>query len=293
MPKINQQQVNNNFSSTEQKRKLNEKNENKQINNIIQLKGNDSTDSVLEMIAEIKRSNDEKVIKVSYKNLYMLKEIINPNSNVGNLQQMIDKYEIMRMLTHKNILKAHDILINDKKLPPSILFEYCPKNLEEEVISKKLTKVQKVYAIYQIAEGMKYVHSRKVVHLDLNPSNILVSDDGMIKIAGFEKSQTMKSMQQNKEFEMKEMEDVFSFGDMVYFILTDGGVAKIKNETVLNSLDLLANQMISACWSQIESRPTFEMICDVLETNNFNLISLSQQEANDLTRMINQYKSHF
>ena len=95
----------------------------------------------------------------------------------ANYQQLIEKFEIMRMLTHKNILKAYDIIINDKNLPPSILFENCPTNLDVEVKNKKFTKVQQVFTIVQIAEGMKYIHSRNVAHQNLIPSKILISGE--------------------------------------------------------------------------------------------------------------------
>ena len=80
----------------------------------------------------------------------------------ANHQQLIDRFEIMRKLAHKNVLKAYDIIINDKNLPPSILFENCPTNLDVEVKNKKFTKVQQVFTFVQIEEGMKYIHSRNV-----------------------------------------------------------------------------------------------------------------------------------
>ena len=44
---------------------------------------------------------------------------------------MLDEFEIMNMLHHPNIQKAHRLIIDDKELPPSILLEYFPLNLEE------------------------------------------------------------------------------------------------------------------------------------------------------------------
>ena len=237
-------------------------------------------------IEEIGYEEGSKLIRVSFKTLCIMQEM--------NDKQLIDKFEIMRMLTHKNILKAYDIIINDKNLPPSILFENCPTNLNVEVKNKKFTKVQQVFTIVQIAEGMKYIHSRNVAHQNLIPSKILISGNGTIKISGLEKCQLMKSSQQRSEIELKMMEDVYSFGNIVYFILTDGEIAKIKNETVLEPLPLLAKQLIYACWSsKPEIRPTFEIICDVLEKNTFNLISFSKQEINEISQMINQYKAQF
>ena len=62
-----------------------------------------------------------------------------------------------------------------------------------------------------------------------------------------------------------------------------------EKETVLETFPLLARQLIEACfYDDIERRPTFEMICDILEQNNFNLISLSQQEIEDLSKL--QYR---
>ena len=39
-----------------------------------------------------------------------------------------------------------------------------------------------------------------------------------------------------------------------------------------------------------EMKITFEIICKTLEENNFDLIPLSQQEINEVSTMITQYK---
>ena len=41
------------------------------------------------------------------------------------------------------------------------------------------------YIIYQIAKGLKYLHSGKIIHRDLKPSNILVNSNCSIKICDF------------------------------------------------------------------------------------------------------------
>mgnify|MGYP007097675414 CR=1 FL=1 len=77
----------------------------------------------------------------------------------------------------------------------------------------------------------------------------------------------------------------------IFFFLSGGEILEAKNVKVLSKFHLLAQQLIDACWfDEIENRPTFEMICDVLEKNDFNLASLSLQEIQEVSRMINQYK---
>lgn len=46
----------------------------------------------------------------------------------------------------------------------------------------------------EILLGVMYIHSKKVVHCDLKPDNILLSDEGRIKISDFGLSTTTKSV---------------------------------------------------------------------------------------------------
>ena len=93
-----------------------------------------------------------------------------------NDQKIMKEFEIMKMLDHPNVLKAIDIIYDDKN-HPSILFEECSTNLHQAIQNKIFSKVQIVSSIYQIADGMKYIHSRKINHLNLKPTNILISKD--------------------------------------------------------------------------------------------------------------------
>ena len=133
---------------------------------------------------------------------------------------------------------------------------------------------------------MNYIRSNKIVHLNLNPTNILISKDGTIKISDFKNAQ--KNTSNN---EAKENDDIYSFGKIVYFILSGREINDSEKETIVKSFTLLAQQLIEACfYNDIECRPTFEMICDILEANNFNLIPLSQQEIEEISRLVNLSK---
>ena len=63
---------------------------------------------------------------------------------------------------------------------------------------------------------MNYIHSLKIVHLNLTLASIIISKDGTIKISDFKRAQKVTS-----ENEVKEMDDFYSFGKIVYFILND------------------------------------------------------------------------
>lgn len=277
----------------------------------------DSTDiQNLEKIEQIGFGGSGKVTKVSKKQLYALKEMNIQSSSIEKFRYFMNEYEIMNMLDHPNILKTYGFFLSDEKLPPSILLEYCPMNLEKAVKEKILTKVQIVFYIYQIAEGMKYIHSQKVIHRDLKPSNILISKDGMIKICDFGISRLMTAEEQSlthgigtqkymapeiiNEEPYDEKVDVYSFGVLVYFIISGGELPNIKIRDVClgksadipSSFPTLAQQLIEACWIyDTNMRPSFESICDILEQNNFDLISLTKSQADEVSILISKYKS--
>lgn len=87
------------------------------------------------------------------------------------------------------------------------------------------------------------------------------------------------------------MDNVYSFGELFYFILSGSEINKSVKEKVLKSFMLLAQQLIESCFDDdFEDRTTFEIICDVLEQNKFNLVPLSQQEFEEVLELIDQYK---
>ena len=98
------------------------------------------------------------------------------------------------------------------------------------------SNTETVKVIYQIAEGMKYIHSKKVIHRDLKPTNILLSSDGTVKICDFGISKLMTIEEQtmtrglgsqkfmapeilNEEDNYDVKVDAYSFGIVVFFVI--------------------------------------------------------------------------
>ena len=97
----------------------------------------------------------------------------------------IKEFKILRSLNHKNIIKVHEIII-EEKINVYLILDYYHKGDLTKFLNKRSLKEKYAqnYAI-QIKDGLKYLLSQNIIHRDLKPQNILVSDDNLLKICDF------------------------------------------------------------------------------------------------------------
>lgn len=266
---------------------------------VFQILGRDEIDN-LEKIEELGSGGGGKVFKVAKKELYALKEMNAKNAKTPEFTQFIQEYEIMSMLEHANILKTYGIFLSDEDNQPFILLELCPQNLQKFIEDKKFLNEELVKIIYQIAEGMKYIHFKKVIHRDLKPTNILIARDGTVKICDFGISKLMTIEEQtmtrglgsqkfmapeiiNEEDHYDEKVDVYSFGVLVFFIMTGGLLPKIRIGDILTgkkaeiptTFTEFAKKLINDCWNlEPKDRPSFKDIVDELDKNPLQLVPI-------------------
>ena len=278
----------------------------------------ESTIESLERCNEVGSGGGGRVYKVYKKEAYALKEMNISEEAQGNFRRFLCECELLCMLDHPNIEKTLGIYMGDEDRRPCILLEFCVKNLETAVKTKSLTEVDVVFTLYQIAEGMKYVHAKGVIHRDLKPSNILFGSDGTVKISDFGIAKLMTAEEQSmtrgagtQKFMAPEIidesdfydekVDVYSFGMLAFFVLSGGEMPRIKISEILAgkkatmppSFTEFAKGLISSCWNfNAKDRPSFSDIVALIEKNSGNLVSLDKQsEKKALMAMITQHKA--
>ena len=88
-------------------------------------------------------------------------------------------------LTHPNVVSVYDV--GDENGIYYIVMELVEGITLKQYIEKKgrLSSKEAVSIAIQVAQGMEAAHSHHIVHRDIKPQNILVSDSGTIKVTDF------------------------------------------------------------------------------------------------------------
>ncbi|OWF55868.1 serine/threonine-protein kinase Nek6-like [Mizuhopecten yessoensis] len=94
--------------------------------------------------------------------------------------------EILKSAKHHNVVRFVDSFIDGKRV--CLIMEYCSEGTLYAYIRKRESKMSEdmfVNFLKQIADGLKYLHRKKVLHRDIKTKNILLTAGHIIKISDF------------------------------------------------------------------------------------------------------------
>lgn len=98
-------------------------------------------------------------------------------------------------LSHPNIVEVYDVGEDDGQY--YIVMEYVEGKTLKQLLRKrgKLTITEVMDVMLQLTDGMAHAHDSYIIHRDIKPQNIMILENGMIKITDFGIAMALNSSQ--------------------------------------------------------------------------------------------------
>ncbi len=175
------------------------------------------------------------------------------------LRRFRNESKAIAVLSHPNIVKVYDVSFNEDI--QYIVMEHIDGiTLKEYIEQQKVLRWKEaVHFTVQILRALQHAHDKGIVHRDIKPQNIMLLEDGTIKVADFGIARFARASQhtvtdkaigsvhyispeQAKGETTDEKSDIYSIGVMLY-------------EMTTGSLPFDADSPVSVALQQIQSQP--------------------------------------
>lgn len=123
------------------------------------------------------RTNATKYVSVAEQNLERYNKI---------MKRFVEEAELVKTLHHKNVVTIYDSFFENNTA--YYVMEYCDGiDLRRYTrnFSRKLEYDEGMNLLYQIMNGLEYIHSKGILHRDIAPDNIYVTKNNSVKILDF------------------------------------------------------------------------------------------------------------
>ena len=123
------------------------------------------------------RTNATKFVSVAEQNLERYNKL---------MKRFVEEAKLLKSLKHRNVITIHDSFFENNTA--YYVMEYCDGiDLRKYTknFSRKLGYDEGMNLLYQIMNGLEYIHSKGILHRDIAPDNIYVTKNNLVKILDF------------------------------------------------------------------------------------------------------------
>lgn len=195
--------------------------------------------------------------------VYAIKKVPFKNPELSNKYLPFNEVKHLSQLNHPNIIRYHTTWIelnaSGNIIVPTLFIqmELCPGNLRQYLEKRNyndegINSENEKDKFAQIVDAVKYIHSKNIIHRDLNPTNILLDNEGSIKVGDFGLSKLISMNGRIHE------ED--SYGQVLYLAPEQVELNECSQKSDIYSLGIIYFELLNIFRSQMERCKTIKKL---------------------------------
>ncbi|MCH5300028.1 MAG: Stk1 family PASTA domain-containing Ser/Thr kinase [Ruminococcus sp.] len=209
-------------------------------------------------------------------------------NNEEFIRRFKNESKAIAMLSHPNIVKVYDVSFGD--MIQYIVMEYIDGITLKEYIEMQgvLSWKEVVHFTTQILKALQHAHEKGIVHRDIKPQNIMLLQNGTIKVTDFgiarfsdKATRTMTEQaigsvhyiapEQARGASTDGKSDIYSVGVMLYEMLT-------------GRLPFEADSAVSVALMQLQSTPTMPRVINPAIPQGLEQITMKAMQKDPINR---------
>jgi len=153
-------------------------------------------------------------------------------------KNFLDEIKLLHMLNHPNVVRVFNYYLYPEEKTGYLLMEYVKGQDFDDYLKMHPENINSIFK--QVIDGFFHLESNKILHRDIRPANILITDSGEVKIIDFgfgkevsQESDFDKSISLNWWCEppLEFKDNIYDHSTEVYFVGKLFEKSIIENET--------------------------------------------------------------
>ena len=114
-----------------------------------------------------------------------LKKIKSTQEKEGFPITSLREMSLLQQLSHPNIVKVSEVVVGSSLDKVYMVMEFMDHELKTLIESSKFTVAEVKCLMQQLLSAVTYLHDNFIMHRDLKTSNLLLNNQGELKICDF------------------------------------------------------------------------------------------------------------